>query len=81
MQAVAKGEVEIALSVMPDVAHQSQDVDYGGEFPAEIQDYTVISAGVATSSTNRDVAQAFVDFAIAAARPEILKEKWLYPLR
>jgi molybdate transport system substrate-binding protein len=81
MQAVAKGEAEVALSVMPDVAHHSKDVDYGGAFPAEIQEYTIVSAAVATGSSHPHVAKAFLDFVIRSARPERLREKWLYPLQ
>jgi molybdate transport system substrate-binding protein len=79
IQALPKGEAEVALSVMPDLAY-SKEVDYVGPFPPDIQEYETVRAAVAIQSENPDAARAFIDFVVRSARPDLLKQKYLCPL-
>jgi len=81
IQAVPKGEAEVVLSVMPDLAYHSNAVDYVGPFPPDVQEYETVRAAVATSAPNPQAAGAFINFVLTAIQPDLLQTRWLYPLR
>jgi molybdate transport system substrate-binding protein len=49
--------------------------ELGGEFPAEVQTYVVMVAGLSTRSERSAAAQAFVDFLLAPANSAVLTAK------
>jgi molybdate transport system substrate-binding protein len=78
IEAVVKGETDVVLSVMPDLA-DSTLISYAGPFPREIQQYDVALGAVTTSSNHEKDAREFLK-RVKAASPDLLASKWLYPL-
>src|SRR5471032_138603 len=76
---VAKGEAELAVQQVSELL-PVQGADFVGPFPAELQLYTMFAAGVATASTQRDAAQAFVDALLEPAAAAMLKANGLEPI-
>jgi len=79
VQALVKHEIEIGLSVVADVA-ASNEIDYAGPFPPEIQEYILIRAAVTVASTNADAAKAFISFVHRPDRAGTLRAYWLEPV-
>lgn len=76
---VAKGEAEMAVQQVSELL-PVQGADFVGPFPPELQLYTVFAAGVATASTQRDAAKAFVDALLEPAAAAMLKANGLEPI-
>src|ERR1700731_1246813 len=58
---VAKGEIEIQIGQITEIVI-SPGVDLAGPLPAEIQNTTVMAAGIAAASKAPDAAKAFISF-------------------
>ena len=56
---VARGEAEMAIQQIPELLPVT-GTQYVGPFPPELQLYSEFSAGVASASRHRDIAEAFV---------------------
>ena len=78
INALARGEVEAALSVMPDFA-DSTVVDYAGPFPLEVQQYEIARATVGAASPNKQAGRLLISFVGHPGHRELIREKWLYP--
>jgi molybdate transport system substrate-binding protein len=76
---VAKGEAEMAVQQVSELL-PVQAADFVGPFPPELQLYTMFAAGVATASTQRDAAQAFVDALLEPTTAAMLKANGLEPI-
>lgn len=77
-EAVAKGEVEMALSPMSEVIAVS-GAELAGAVPADFQSYLVLSGAVAAGSKNADAAKAFIKFITAPSVLAVLKTKGMEP--
>jgi molybdate transport system substrate-binding protein len=72
---VATGQVELAVQSVPDLmAAQGVEVV---PFPKDLQNYTVLTGGVAASSKNPQAAMAFLKYLTAPEAVPVLKAKGL----
>jgi molybdate transport system substrate-binding protein len=76
---VVKGEADMAVQQVSELL-PVQGADFVGPFPPELQLYTMFAAGVATASTHRDTAQAFVDALLEPTAAAMLKANGLEPI-
>ena len=72
--AVARGDVELGFNQVAEIV-AVPDVDLVGPLPAEIQHYTIFSAGVVSSSRQKEAAKAFVDFVSSPAAAAVMRAK------
>lgn len=79
INALSRGEVDAALSVMPDFA-DSTIVDYAGPFPPDVQQYEVARATVVASSSNKSAGGKLISFVADQRHTELIRQKWLYPI-
>lgn len=79
INALSRGEVDAALSVMPDFA-DSTVVDYAGPFPLEVQQYEVARATVSAASANKQASKQLISFVRHPGHTELIGAKWLYPI-
>lgn len=77
-EAVAKGEVELALSPMSEVIAVS-GAELAGAVPVEFQSYLVLTGAVSAGSKNADAAKALVKFITAPSAVPVLKSKGMEP--
>jgi molybdate transport system substrate-binding protein len=75
---VAKGEVEMQIGQITEIAI-SPGVDLAGPLPAEIQNTTLMAAGIATTSKAPDVAKALIGFISSAPAAAVLKAGGFQP--
>ena len=61
LEALAKGDAEIVFGLTSDTAIQS-GIDLVGPLPAEIQNFTLYSAGIITGTKQADAAKAIITF-------------------
>jgi len=78
-ECVARGEAEMAVQQIPELL-PVKGVQYVGPLPAELQLYTVFSAGVSTVARNRAAAKMFVDALVTSAAAALFAAKGLEPL-
>ncbi len=76
--AVAKGDVELALSPISEVIPVS-GAQLAGPVPADYQSYLVLSGAVAADSKNAGAAKALIKFLTAPAAAAVLKAKGMEP--
>jgi molybdate transport system substrate-binding protein len=76
---VANGEAEMAVQQISEIL-PVQGAQFVGPFPAELQLYTVFSAGVGSACQEQDAAKAFIDFMTAPAAVPLFKAKGLEPI-
>jgi molybdate transport system substrate-binding protein len=76
--AVAKGDVELALSPMSEIVAVA-GAQVAGAVPAELQSYLALSGAVSAASTNADAAKAFIKFITAPSVGPVLKSKGMEP--
>jgi molybdate transport system substrate-binding protein len=69
---VAKGDVEMQIGQITEIVI-SPGVDLAGPLPAEIQNTTVMAAGVVTTSKAPDAAKALIGFISSPAAAAVLK--------
>ncbi len=77
-EGVIHGEVEVALGPISDIL-ASPGAELVGAFPADLQWYLVLPAGVAVASKNADDAKAFIKFLTSPASVPVLKAKGMEP--
>jgi molybdate transport system substrate-binding protein len=70
-EAVARGDVELGFNQLSEIV-AAPGVDLVGPLPAEIQNYTVLSAGIVTASRQRDTAAALIGFISSPAAAELM---------
>jgi molybdate transport system substrate-binding protein len=71
-QGVAKGEVEMQIGQITEIVI-SPGVELAGPLPAEIQNTTVMAAGVVTTSKAPDAARTLIGFISSPAAAAVLK--------
>jgi molybdate transport system substrate-binding protein len=76
--AVAKGDVELALSPISEVVAVS-GAEVAGPVPAEYQSYLVLSAAVSAATKNADAAKSLIKFLTAPSAAPVLKTKGMEP--
>jgi molybdate transport system substrate-binding protein len=76
-EGVAKGEVELGLSPVSEII-PTEGVQVAGYFPAEIQSYLVLTAGISANS-KESAAQNFIKFLAAPSALPVLKAKGMEP--
>jgi len=76
---VAKGDVEMAVQQISELLPVT-GAEFVGPFPAELQLYTVFSAGVATASKQQDAAKALIDALMEPSAISLLKINGLEPI-
>ncbi len=77
-EAVAKGDVELALSPISEVVAVS-GAQLAGPVPADYQSYLVLSGAVAAGSKNAGAAKALIKFLTAPSAATVLKTKGMEP--
>ena len=76
---VAKGDVDMQIGQITEIVI-SPGVDLAGPLPAEIQNTTVMAAGIATASKAPDAAKAFISFISSSAGAAVLKATGFQPV-
>jgi molybdate transport system substrate-binding protein len=75
---IADGEAEIGIHQISEIL-PVKGVTLVGPLPAQIQNYTVYSAGVATAATHRDAASGLVKFLAGPHAVPIIESKGMQP--
>ena len=73
-EVVANGSVEIGVAPVSEIL-PVKGVDLVGPFPADVQSYVVMTAGVNVKAREKAAAKAFVDFLTAPANRSVIKAK------
>jgi molybdate transport system substrate-binding protein len=73
-QGVAKGEVEMQIGQISEIVI-SPGVDLAGPLPPELQNATLLAAGVVTTSKASEAAKALIQFMSSPASAVVLKAK------
>jgi len=73
-EVVANGDVEIGVAPVSEIL-PVKGVDLVGPFPADVQSYVVMTAGVNVKAREKAAAKAFVDFLTAPANRSVIKAK------
>ena len=76
---VARGEAEIGFQQISELLPEA-GVDVVGPLPPEVQRVTVVSAGVAASSTHADAARALIRFLASSGAAATVKASGLEPM-
>ena len=76
---VAKGDVDMQIGQITEIVI-SPGVDLAGPLPAEIQNTTVMAAGIVTASKAPDAAKAFISFMSSPAAAAVLKATGFQPV-
>jgi molybdate transport system substrate-binding protein len=77
--AVAKGEVDMQIGQITEIAI-APGVDLAGPLPSEIQNTTVMTAGLSTASRAPDAAKAFISFISSPPAIAVLKASGFQPV-
>ena len=77
---VARGEAEMAIQQIPELLPVA-GAQYVGPFPPELQLYSEFSAGVASASRHRGIAEAFVAAITTPAAVALFTAAGLEPIR
>jgi molybdate transport system substrate-binding protein len=75
---IAKGEAEVGVHQISEILHV-QGATLVGPLPAEIQNYTVYSAGVGAAAKEAEAAKALVRFLAGPGAAPIIKSKGMEP--
>lgn len=73
-EVVANGSVEIGVAPVSEIL-PVKGVELVGAFPADVQSYVVMTAGVNVKAKEKAAAKAFVDFLTAPANRSVIKAK------
>ena len=76
---VASGEVEIQIGQITEIAI-APGVDLVGPLPGELQNVSVLAAGIATASQAPEVAKALIGFVSSPAAAAVLKANGFKPV-
>jgi molybdate transport system substrate-binding protein len=77
-QAVAKGEIEMQIGQITEIA-LAPGVELAGPLPGEIQNITMLAAGVATASKAQEAARALIGFLSNPSTVAVLKADGFQP--
>src|SRR5258708_29639822 len=77
---VAKGEIEMQIGQITEIVI-SPGVDLAGPLPSEIQNTTVMAAGIITASKAPDTAKALIGFISSPSAAAVLKASGFLPAR
>jgi molybdate transport system substrate-binding protein len=77
--AVARGEVEMQIGQITEIAI-APGVDLAGPLPAEIQNTTVMAAGMTTTSKAPDAARVFISFISSPSATDVLTASGFQPV-
>jgi molybdate transport system substrate-binding protein len=75
---VAKGEADTAVQLIPELAAVS-GVEVVGPFPAELQNYIVLTGGVGTAAKDKAAAQGLIKYLTSPAAILVIKAKGMEP--
>jgi molybdate transport system substrate-binding protein len=75
---VARGEADIAIQLIPELAAVS-GVEVVGPFPAELQNYIVLTGGVGTTAADKAAAQGLIKYLTTPAAISVIKAKGMEP--
>jgi len=75
---VAKGEIEMQIGQITEIAI-APGVDLAGPLPSEIQNTTLMAAGIITTSEAPDAAKAFISFISSPSAVAVLKASGFQP--
>ena len=75
---VANGEIEMAVQQVPELL-AVQGVDLVGPLPQQVQNISVVTAGIFVDAKQRDAARALLDFLITPASARVLRARGLEP--
>ena len=78
-KAVAAGEVELGISVIPDIQPVA-GAELLGPLPAELQKYIDWHGAVSVASVQEQLARAYLRFLTTADAAPVFKKKWIEPL-
>jgi molybdate transport system substrate-binding protein len=78
-QAVAKGDIEMQIGQITEIII-APGVDLAGPLPSEIQDTTLMAAGIIATSRAPDAARAFIGFISSPASAAVLKASGFQPV-
>jgi molybdate transport system substrate-binding protein len=78
-QKVAKGEIEMQIGQITEIVI-APGVDLAGPLPGEIQNTTVMAAGIVTASKAPDAARALIGFISSPAAAAVLKASGFQPV-
>lgn len=73
-EAIARGDVELGFNQISEIV-MAAGVDLVGPLPAEIQHYTLLSAGIVAVSTRQDAGRALLRFISSASALAVMKAK------
>jgi molybdate transport system substrate-binding protein len=76
--AVDRGEVELGLGPISEILPVT-GVQFAGPFPADIQSYLVLAAGVSSGSKNGNAAKTFIEFLTSPEAASVIKAKGMEP--
>ena len=76
---VAKGEIEMQIGQITEIAI-APGVDLAGPLPSEIQNTTLMAAGIITTSKAPDAARAFIGFISSPSAVAVLKASGFQPV-
>ncbi len=71
---VARGDVELGFNQMSEIL-AAPDVELVGALPIQVQNYTVFTAAVLTSSNNADSSRRFISFIASPSAATLMKSK------
>ena len=75
---VAKGEADIAIQLIPELASVS-GIEIVGPLPPDIQTYIVLTGGVGTNAKDKAAGQAFIKYLTTPAAISVIKSKRMEP--
>jgi molybdate transport system substrate-binding protein len=75
---VARGEVELGISAVPDIV-ATPGAELLGPLPPELQNYIVFTGGVAVGANEPTAARTLIDFLISPASAAFIRSKGLEP--
>jgi molybdate transport system substrate-binding protein len=75
---IVKGEADMAVQLIPELA-SVPGVEVVGPFPAELQNYIVLTGGVGTNAKDKVAAQALIKYLTTPAAISVIKAKGMEP--
>jgi molybdate transport system substrate-binding protein len=75
---VVKGEAEMAVQLISELM-AVPGIDVVGPFPAEVQNYVVLTAGISANAKDKAAAQALIKFLTAPSAVPVIISKGMEP--
>lgn len=75
---IVKGEADTAVQLIPELA-SVPGVEVVGPFPAELQNYIVLTGGVGTNAKDKVAAQALIKYLTTPTAISVIKAKGMEP--